>query len=250
MRTLTTILILAIFTPLTVPAAIPTTGYVHDFYMDACVNPNLEIPGAGKYELTAQTYVMMIIDALNDTNTTHMTDLTTDHIVSVGYLNETLDLLHDSTQCCVDRYYDEKLSECRLCGEWIINNTSDCLGAGEYYKNGTCAPCPNGYTCPGGTPTRVPCGAGYWCENNERHECADYEFRCPGFTHTSEPAVRACADNTLVFLPTGDTDYCTDAGEYYNNGKCAACPDGYECPAGTGGKIPILTNNNENQETT
>ncbi|CAC5381825.1 unnamed protein product [Mytilus coruscus] len=86
--------------------------------------------------------------------------------------------------------------------------TTNCV-AGEFWDNGACAACSQGYYCPGGSSTKTICTAG---------------------TYNPDPSKSASSD-------------CLNcaAGEYSNAGAtaCISCPKGKYCPsAGTGTPTP------------
>ncbi len=178
---------------------LPTAGYVSDYYYRNCANAELDVPGAGRSELTAQKYILSIIDILNDGATTYGPDAATNYVVSTGYLGDTLDMLAESRICCLGGYMDIPTARCKTCGEWLITDDENlCLGAGLYYKNGACASCGDGYICAAGTSNRVPCGAGYYCVGNVRTKCEYGTRHCPGATQTKPTDTLGC-NNTLVF---------------------------------------------------
>ncbi len=216
-------------------ASLPTAGYISEYYYHSCGNADLSIPGAGRSELAAQKYLLQIVDNLNEGATTFAPDTPTDNIISIGYLNDSLAMLKDSRICCVGGYYRAPTDTCQTCGEWLLDTSDMCFDAGEYYDNGTCKSCGDGYICADGTSSRVNCGAGYWCADNVRHKCDNGIGQCPYPTHTSQPDTIGC-DNTLV-LASDAADACSAAGVYYDGAGCADCGDGYLCPVGVTGRI-------------
>ncbi len=217
---------------------LPTAGYVSDYYYHKCANANLDIPGAGISNLTAQKYVLDIVDILNQGTTTYGPDAETNHVVSTAFVSSTLPLLGESPICCLGGYMDIDTNKCTSCGEWLVDSTDMCFDAGEYYNNGTCSPCGNGYICAAGTSSRVDCGPGYYCVGNERTKCTDGVYRCPYQNHVSEPSIRGCdgIDAPIIITSTA-ADECTGSGVYYDGKKCASCPAGYLCPAGTAHRV-------------
>ncbi len=214
---------------------LPTVGYVYDYYQKWCANPDLEIPGQGVQSLTAQQYLLQMIDLFNEGASTYSVDTPTDNIVSVGYLVDSLGMLEQSNKCCVGGYHDAAKNECWSCGDWRIDTTDLCSAPGQYFDNGSCVSCGAGYICSAGVSYRTPCGAGYWCPNSTtRNRCDHDRGQCPTAFLTSQPDIVAC--NYIPVFAKSPGDDCWADGLYFDGTKCQSCPDGYVCPAGGASK--------------
>ncbi len=214
--------------------ALPTVGYVSEYYFRNCSNVNLSVPGAGISNLVSEKYILNIVAMLNDGVTTYGTDAATDYVASVDFVTATLPLLGDSQICCLGGYYENSNNVCQSCGEWMTDSTDMCFDSGQYYKNGKCTPCEDGYICAAGTSARVECGSGYWCVNNRRTRCEYGVGQCPMRTHSSQPSSIGCNAHVIA---TTVADKCVGAGVYFNGSECVTCPAGYICPSGTSKRI-------------
>ncbi len=159
---------------------------------------------------------------------------------------ETLTFTHTTTNVCTDPGQYINGTECVECtdgdGYECAAGTSGrilklfCADAGEGLFEGKCEACRDGYKCPGGTEFPTVCGAGNYCMGDVRVVCPGGEIQCPLDNMWYAPETNVCTDTGIVKHETY-VDACHGANEYRSNGRCVTCPDGYDCPDGTSGRV-------------
>ncbi len=123
---------------ITTPAAttLPTIGYISEYLETQCHNPDLVVPGAGRTELTSHQYLLEIIDELNHNNigfrtglpasTTYANNISTTAIISTGYLNDSLQMLAESMECCLGGEINPTNGKCEYCDIWAMGADAKC----------------------------------------------------------------------------------------------------------------------------
>ncbi len=212
----------------TAHAEIPTVQYVLDFYERQCGLPaELDATSFFKEELdyvagepvapdaiAAQWAPMTIVDWLNG-GSSYASQLTTDNVVSVGYLQDTLNLI-DSPACCLGGVYDMNNGQCIACSQtWLRESTTECLDEGKYRDGNSCRNCPDGYVCPAGT--------------NGKSIALPYLLcNAAGIYLADDGTCQACPENALCPEGVSFLQGCVE--KYYIDGNsCLLCPDGYMC---------------------
>ncbi len=142
-------------------ADLPTIGYVSEFFENTCHNPYLVVPGAGGTELTSHGYLLEIIDNMNRDNiglktglpapTTYATDIATQSIVSTGYVNDSLNFLAESMECCLGGEINPDTRKCESCDVWSMGANSKCPS--DYIKQPleNVVVIPDNTSCPAGS---------------------------------------------------------------------------------------------------
>ncbi len=238
MRHLGIFLVCCFMTVFSARGELPTTGYVHEFFNTQCHNRDLDVPGAGGAHLTAEHFVLGIVDALNasnDTPSTYLTDTPTNNVVSLAWLSDQLPRLAESMTCCLGGAVELESGECRGCGTWLRESNTLCMENGRYRVGDDCVDCPAGFTCPPNTGGKILCGAGNWCADNVRTECDHGRNQCPYASHVEQPKTVACDDGYTFAYTVADK--CVEFGKYRSGTECIDCPDGWVCPAGTNGRV-------------
>ena len=123
---------------------------------------------------------------------------------------------------------------------------------GAFYDGDKCAPCSEGYYCPGfgNPPPKLPCPTGTYsssemavtctdCDSNnyvtsDRTQClpcnqGTYSIKGTNICTTCPDGMSTCHydDTSAKIIP----DKCT-SGQYINNGSCTSCPANSSCPDG------------------
>ena len=109
------------------------------------------------------------------------------------------------------------------------------LQRGTYAANATsCAPCPEGYYCPGGAPLPT--------------KCKDVSSYCPAGSTTPKIAKAGTYTN-----PKRTATIACEEGYYCSSGRRLKCPSGSYCPAGVANHIVVragmYTNANQTNAT-